>query len=142
MYCKKCGAKIDDDSLFCKECGEKIIDKQTEQVNEDVEKILNQTEINKKLAKFDEITEPIICPICGYKGGMGLVSKNIAPMHLRILAWICVLILSEIIVYLFQLKFKGRIIICGVCYEFIFKLFKAQKRKFICPNCDSELFDK
>ena len=51
MYCKKCGAKIDDDSLFCKECGEKIIDKQTEQVNEDVEKILNQTEINKKLAK-------------------------------------------------------------------------------------------
>ena len=30
MYCSKCGAQIDDDSVFCKECGYKV-----KQINED-----------------------------------------------------------------------------------------------------------
>jgi|GEM_PF-1601636 predicted nucleic acid-binding Zn ribbon protein len=28
MYCKKCGAQIEDNSVFCKECGERLIEKE------------------------------------------------------------------------------------------------------------------
>lgn len=28
MYCKECGAKLDDDAVFCMNCGVKILDTQ------------------------------------------------------------------------------------------------------------------
>lgn len=36
MYCKHCGAKIDDDSIFCGECGESVIKEEKVEIVEDV----------------------------------------------------------------------------------------------------------
>lgn len=32
MYCKECGAKLDDDAVFCMNCGVKILDTQNKKI--------------------------------------------------------------------------------------------------------------
>lgn len=146
MYCKKCGKQIDDDAVFCQYCGtdnsstSDVINSETSFNNSYTQ--LSQPEINKKLCQYKELTEAVICPICGYSGSMGLVKKNVAPMYRRIIAFVCVVLLGEIISQIMNASFFVSLIIYVICFGTINNVFKAKKRKFICPNCDSELFDK
>ena len=49
MFCKECGAEIDDDAKFCKECG-------TQLNNEIKTNEIKKVEVEEKIIKKAEIT--------------------------------------------------------------------------------------
>lgn len=103
---------------------------------------LSKTEINKKLCKFDEFTEDIICPNCGYEGHMGLVKKNVSPIGKRVLSFLCAIITASIVSFMFEAGIIISGIFFAIAFSFFDRIFRAKIRKFVCPNCDSVLFDK
>lgn len=145
MYCKHCGKEISDDSIFCTFCGTQNLNESNTSETPEPEHIegqLNQAEINKKLAQYKGITETHICPICGYKGGMGLLKENVAPMYRRIGATLVGAIVGYIASNLLNAGTILSIIIYGLSLFYFEATFKAKKKKYVCPNCDSELVDK
>ena len=34
MYCKKCGCKVDSDSVYCDSCGNNLLNKETQEQNQ------------------------------------------------------------------------------------------------------------
>ena len=59
MYCKKCGTKIDDDSVFCYMCGTNLEEKHSSNITK--EKKLVEKENTQP--KATEEKEPLLFPI-------------------------------------------------------------------------------
>lgn len=142
MFCSECGKEITDDSAFCGYCGSENLNKSDKSFFNQNEKNFNQREINKKLAQYNELTESIICPDCGYKGPMGILKNNISPIYRRVLSFILTILAVEFISTIMKLGTILYIIVCGLCFNFFNRVFKAKVRNFICPSCDQELTDK
>ena len=59
MYCKKCGSKLEADSVFCSSCGTRVNDDNyaEEEVNIDIKNILNNADFFNSMNSFGEVKD-------------------------------------------------------------------------------------
>ena len=77
MYCKKCGAQLDDNALFCSNCGEKCL--ADINITEPSEPVKKKTSGGEKILRFINIVAIIFTMFIGV---INLLVSNISSQDL------------------------------------------------------------
>lgn len=87
MYCKKCGAQLDDNALFCSNCGEKCL--ADINITEQSEPVNKKTSGGEKILRFINIVAIIFTMFIGV---INLLVSNIAGGIIMLLTSILLII--------------------------------------------------